>query len=349
MNLTKDKVHCGVDLIDLFRDSDEITGCQGNQLWAITAHDTLNPEPSTADDFLDSLLDGSHSSLATASPLLSPRTTAMDSNEDPPKDPTDPLMRSPAEHQPPPGKKTPYVSIGLEWDSGDLPEQFGIAYYLASKQASPKSSTQTLTVKDLLLSNLGQQAQQIPQNSPQELVLNEDEKKLLAKEGVKLPSRLPLSKFEEKVLKKIRRKIRNKRSAQESRKNRREYVDSLEGRMAACSANNFLLQRRIQELQETNNVLMEQLSQLQAFLPNRSNRTKRSGTRILILLLSFSLLISSNLQPKLYSHQSRRGHTLATVASHSLHSLNDVPEASALPVPPASSRLEYLWIPTENR
>lgn len=42
------------------------------------------------------------------------------------------------------------------WESGDLQEQFGIAYYLTKTQTSPLSSTQTLTVKDLLLSNLGQ-------------------------------------------------------------------------------------------------------------------------------------------------------------------------------------------------
>lgn len=42
------------------------------------------------------------------------------------------------------------------WESGDLQEQFGIAHYLTLNQTSPLSSTQTLTVKDLLLSNLGQ-------------------------------------------------------------------------------------------------------------------------------------------------------------------------------------------------
>ncbi|XP_063742265.1 cyclic AMP-responsive element-binding protein 3-like protein 3-B isoform X2 [Eleginops maclovinus] len=296
---------------------------------------TQRPEGSSADDFLDALLGGSDTSSAPASPLWSPCTIDSGINEDALTEPREglpvrfctdfpafdmPLFPQHAlpNNQPSPNEKNSDVSIDLGWESDDLQEQFGIAHYLSESQ----TCSQALTVKDLLLSSPGQKAQRFPQHCLQELILNEDEKKLLAREGVNLPSKLPLSKFEERVLKKIRRKIRNKRSAQESRKKKREYVDSLEGRMSACSAHNLKLQRKIQQLEETNSDLLEQLSRLQALIPNGSSRTHR-GTCILVLLLSFSLLISSNLQPDPYSQPSKGEYTQTKVPSRNLQSVDE--------------------------
>ncbi|KAM9323160.1 cyclic AMP-responsive element-binding protein 3-like protein 3-A [Pholidichthys leucotaenia] len=373
MTLTTDKVYDGMDIINLLvRNMDESTSYHNNQEWSITIDDVrmliLSPERSEADDFLDMLLHGSDCSSVPASPLWSPCTTDSGINEDLLSDPTDTAISTDfsafdadafaqpqsVRNQPTTNEKEMDVAIDLGCESVGLPEDCGSKYY-SSNQNPLLPSSHTLTVKDLLLSNLGHQAQQIPKHSLQELVFSEDEKKLLAKEGVNLPSKLPLSKFEERVLKKIRRKIRNKRSAQESRKKRREYVDSLEGRMSACSAHNLELQRKIQQLEERNNTLLEQLSQLQARLPIGSSKTTRKGTYILVLLLSFSLLISSNLQPDAYSQLSQPEYTETKVLSRSLQWVADAEDVPSPPLLPSAFRgfearhslTEELWPSTD--
>ena len=47
-----------------------------------------------------------------------------------------------------------------------------------------------------------------------ELVLSDEEKDLLRKEGIQLPSHLPLTREEEKILRSVRRRIRNKVGSQ---------------------------------------------------------------------------------------------------------------------------------------
>uniref|UniRef100_A0A8C2W8A0 cAMP responsive element binding protein 3-like 3a n=1 Tax=Cyclopterus lumpus TaxID=8103 RepID=A0A8C2W8A0_CYCLU len=176
-----------------------------------------------------------------------------------------------------------------------------------------------LTVKDLLLSGTPEPVS--AQQSYQELILNEDEKKLLAKEGVSLPSQLPLTKYEERILKKIRRKIRNKQSAQESRKKKKEYIDGLESRMAACNAHNQELQRKLSQLQKCNMSLMEQLRRLQAMVMTTSNKPAQTGTCVLVLLISFSLILFPNLKPFSDTKVSQGDFSPVRIQSRSLQNL----------------------------
>ncbi|XP_048470168.1 cyclic AMP-responsive element-binding protein 3-like protein 3 [Rhincodon typus] len=213
----------------------------------------------------------------------------------------------------------PEISLGFDdWNSEPFEE---------GRQNIPSESTPnnvlSLTVKDLLLSNTNEMHKpQLQPHQARELVLNEDEKKLLVKEGVTLPSQLPLTKQEERILKKIRRKIRNKQSAQESRKKKKEYIDGLENRMAACTAQNYELQRKVIRLEKQNTTLLQQLQKLHTLVMHSTGKTAQTGTCIMVLMLSFALIIF----PSFSSFSSSKGvkeddFTPVRVFSRSLHDL----------------------------
>ncbi|XP_075721185.1 uncharacterized protein LOC119159359 isoform X1 [Rhipicephalus microplus] len=128
------------------------------------------------------------------------------------------------------------------------------------------------------------------------LQLTEEEKRLMHKEGIVLPTTMPLTKAEERELKKIRRKIRNKQSAQDSRKRKKEYVDGLESRVKQCTAQNAQLQKKVEILEKQNNTLLLQLKRLQALVANSSGRSAQTSTCVMVLLLSFALLLFPNLR-----------------------------------------------------
>ncbi|NWV29671.1 CR3L3 protein, partial [Origma solitaria] len=129
-----------------------------------------------------------------------------------------------------------------------------------------------------------------------ELVLTEEEKQLLEKEGVTLPTCLPLTKAEERILRKVRRKIRNKQAAQDSRRRRKIYVDGLENRVAACTAENHELEKKVQQLQKQNMSLLRQLQKLQALVRRSTPKTTRRKTCIMIVVLSFCLVLSPSIR-----------------------------------------------------
>ncbi|NXE85691.1 CR3L4 protein, partial [Cochlearius cochlearius] len=112
-----------------------------------------------------------------------------------------------------------------------------------------------------------------------QLHLTEEEKRLLVQEGVTLPGTLPLTQTEERILKKVRRKIRNKQSAQNSRQRKKEYLDGLESRAAACSAQNQELRKKVEELEKRNGSL---LRQLQALIKQTSNKAAQTSTCVLV-------------------------------------------------------------------
>uniref|UniRef100_A0A8C0G1T1 cAMP responsive element binding protein 3 like 3 n=1 Tax=Chelonoidis abingdonii TaxID=106734 RepID=A0A8C0G1T1_CHEAB len=268
------------------------------------------------EDFLSSILGSGDS--GSDSPIWSPAASDSGISEGPNSDQLDSPQHYMPTGSPGPGEPAyPYqeasqaqptpslpgadlreaeVSIDLGEFSHDLPAPAQIA------------ASCTLTVKDLLLGNklvpLTQQQQLMTPalmrqslGHCQELVLTEDEKKLLAKEGVTLPTQLPLTKYEERVLKKIRRKIRNKQSAQESRKKKKEYIDGLESRMSACTAQNQELQRKVLHLEKQNSSLLEQLRKLQTLVVQSTNKAAQTGTCIVVLLLSFALIVFPSISP----------------------------------------------------
>uniref|UniRef100_A0A3Q2D3R8 cAMP responsive element binding protein 3-like 2 n=1 Tax=Cyprinodon variegatus TaxID=28743 RepID=A0A3Q2D3R8_CYPVA len=107
------------------------------------------------------------------------------------------------------------------------------------------------------------------------LILTEEERRTLVAEGYPVPTKLPLTKAEEKALKKIRRKIKNKISAQESRRKKKEYMDALEKKS-----------------------LLQQLQALQAMVTGKIQKSCRmAGTQtsscLMVVVLCFALFLGS--------------------------------------------------------
>ncbi|CAH8656008.1 unnamed protein product [Heterobilharzia americana] len=145
-------------------------------------------------------------------------------------------------------------------------------------------------------------------NHPHMLVLTEEEKRTLVAEGYSIPTRLPLSKQDERNLKKVRRKIKNKISAQESRRKKKEYLEALERKVSIYSQENIDLKRRVDGLESTNRSLLGQLRLLQQ-LVNKSKSSNASGT-------------SNSTESQKSGNHSNRLNTNSTGTGDSSHGIN---------------------------
>ncbi|XP_053560402.1 cyclic AMP-responsive element-binding protein 3-like protein 4 [Bombina bombina] len=180
-----------------------------------------------------------------------------------------------------------------------------------------------------------------------ELHLTDEEKRLLTQEGVALPSNLPLTKAEERILKKVRRKIRNKQSAQDSRKRKKEYIDGLESRVAACSAQNQELHKKVVELEKHNVSLITQLRKLQTLIKQTSNKAAQTSTCVLILVFSLALLIFPSYSPLRSRSSLSDGSTYRPTGVISRNILNKVGSSEVLE-PPGLDDTQYKPKPEEK-
>ncbi|XP_028397047.1 uncharacterized protein LOC114520900 isoform X2 [Dendronephthya gigantea] len=147
---------------------------------------------------------------------------------------------------------------------------------------SPTSETPSTPPRCLMLSqgdndvsipHVGNVTSSHEQNQTrQPFFLSDEEKRTLITEGLPIPAGYPLTKSEERALKKVRRKIKNKISAQESRRKKKEYMETLEKRVEVCSAENLDLRKKLESVEVSNRTLISQLQKLQAIVASKVSR-----------------------------------------------------------------------------
>ncbi|XP_072301608.1 cyclic AMP-responsive element-binding protein 3-like protein 1 isoform X2 [Eucyclogobius newberryi] len=203
------------------------------------------------------------------------------------------------------------------------------------------------------------------------LMLTEEEKRTLVAEGYPVPIKLPLSKGEEKALKRVRRKIKNKISAQESRRKKKEYVECLEKKVDNYTSENGDLWRKVENLETANRSLLQQLQKLQSLISGKviprscKMASTQTGTCLMMVALCFVLVLgsfspcasplsllplssSSSSQPSSAQLQSAELYTTSHVRSRSLLFFSD--EASdSLSESQTSAQVQVSRTTVENR
>jgi len=129
-----------------------------------------------------------------------------------------------------------------------------------------------------------------------------------------------LSSEEQKELKRQRRLIKNRESAQASRQRKKDYIDQLEEKVAKLTSDNVAMKERITALQTENKSLKDEVIYLHSVIKKNpglsslfqgmnylgkvskqgySNNVKVAGVCLMIILFSFGLFFNSNNTPAL--------------------------------------------------
>eukprot|EP01137_Pigoraptor_chileana_P032427 Opistho-2@21775 len=127
--------------------------------------------------------------------------------------------------------------------------------------------------------------------------LTPEEREGMRQEKIDVPMDTHLTKAEERSLKKLRRKVRNKISAQESRRRKKDYVSGLEQRIEMHNTVNVELKTKVRKLEDDNRTLVKELRKLQSLLTPSSSAGKNAvlgtsmstGVCLMVVLLSFSV------------------------------------------------------------
>jgi len=134
----------------------------------------------------------------------------------------------------------------------------------------------------------------------EKLKITEEELQLLKQESADISefyNAVELTSSQEKKLKKVRRKIRNKKSAHESRKRRKEFMDNLQENYQELTEENKRLQAKMKVLENENSALRTQVAKLKAFIQAASAKTAQATTCVMLLVLSLAFFLAPNYGP----------------------------------------------------